>query len=261
MRCRKTRPEDLPQLKALWKAGFGDTDEDIDRFFTVAYPHCLGYCAEEGSLLAALYALPQTLVLGERQEKAAYLYAVTTAPEARGQGVCRALMAYAEKELRKKWFTCTLLVPGEPSLFGFYEKLGYRAQRTHEIRALQQLPEPCGTAEPLTLAAYAGLRETLLYTSAHVRYDAHWLCYAGTEFYALRLGGRTGCAAVRAGNDGACVCELLPDGNMLPALSNVLGQQPARIRAPGGTQAFAMLKWLDAAKPVPEPVYLAFAFE
>ena len=261
MRCRKATDADIPQLKALWKAGFGDTDAEIDRFFDAAWPHCLGFCAEEeGQLLAALYALPQTLVLGERQEKAAYLYAVATAPAFRGKGICRALMAYAEKELRKKWFACALLVPGEPSLFGFYETLGYRAQYAHEIAA-PQTPSKHGTAHPIELRAYAGLRETLLYAAPHVRYDAHWLSYAGTKFYALQLEGRTGCAAVRQSPNGACVCELLPDMTMLPALAAIPGQTPALVRAAGGATAFAMLKWLDTPRPELEPVYLAFAFE
>lgn len=261
MRCRKTAPNDIAQLKTLWKRGFGDTDTEISRFFDVAYPHCLGFTAEDGgALCAALYALPQTLCLGERQEKAAYLYAVTTAPEARGKGVCRALMAYAEKQLQKQWFSCALLVPGEASLFGFYEALGYRAQCAHNLQT-RTPPQARGEARPVDLTAYAGLRETLLSGAPHVRYDANWLAYSGAQFYALTLGGRAGCAAVCQTPDGACVCELLPDTGMLPALSGVLPQSPVRVRAPGGKQAFAMLKWLGRPQPELEPVYLAFAFE
>lgn len=32
MRFRKTNPDDLPQLKELWKLGFEDTDEEIEAF-------------------------------------------------------------------------------------------------------------------------------------------------------------------------------------------------------------------------------------
>ena len=31
MRLRKTNPGDLPQLKALWALGFGDTEQEITR--------------------------------------------------------------------------------------------------------------------------------------------------------------------------------------------------------------------------------------
>ena len=33
MRLRKTNPGDLPQLKALWALGFGDTEQEIEAFF------------------------------------------------------------------------------------------------------------------------------------------------------------------------------------------------------------------------------------
>ena len=33
MRTRKTGPDDIPALKALWKQAFGDTDAEIDSFF------------------------------------------------------------------------------------------------------------------------------------------------------------------------------------------------------------------------------------
>ena len=107
MRLRKTNLDDLPQLKALWALGFGDTEQEIEAFFAISYPVATGFCAEEdGRLIAAAYALPQELAWGERTAKAAYLYAVTTHPDFRKQGVCRKLLAFAEKELKKRYFDC-----------------------------------------------------------------------------------------------------------------------------------------------------------
>ena len=94
MRLRKTNLDDLPQLKALWALGFGDTEQEIEAFFAISYPAATGFCAEEdGRLIAAAYALPQELAWGERTAKAAYLYAVTTHPDFRRQGICRKLLA------------------------------------------------------------------------------------------------------------------------------------------------------------------------
>ena len=79
MRLRKTNPGDLPQLKALWALGFGDTEQEIEAFFAISYPTATGFCAEEdGRLIAAAYALPQELAWGEKSCRSAYLYAVTT---------------------------------------------------------------------------------------------------------------------------------------------------------------------------------------
>ena len=89
MRLRKTNPGDLPQLKALWALGFGDTEQEIEAFFAISYPTATGFCAEEdGRLIAAAYALPQELAWGEKNCRTAYLYAVTTHPDFRKRGIC-----------------------------------------------------------------------------------------------------------------------------------------------------------------------------
>ena len=88
MRTRKTGPDDIPALKALWKQAFGDTDAEIDSFFKTVYPEATGFCAEEdGAVIAMLFALPLTLAHGEETQKAAYLYAVATDEAFRGRGV------------------------------------------------------------------------------------------------------------------------------------------------------------------------------
>ena len=126
MRLRKTNLDDLPQLKALWALGFGDTEQEIEAFFAISYPAATGFCAEEdGRLIAAAYALPQELAWGERTVKAAYLYAVTTHPDFRKQGVCRKLLAFAEKELKKRYFDCLMLVPATDALRAYYETMGF----------------------------------------------------------------------------------------------------------------------------------------
>ena len=131
MRLRKTNLDDLPQLKALWALGFGDTEQEIEAFFAISYPAATGFCAEEdGRLIAAAYALPQELAWGERTAKAAYLYAVTTHPDFRKQGVCRKLLAFAEKELKKRYFDCLILVPATDALRAYYETMGFCTQKS-----------------------------------------------------------------------------------------------------------------------------------
>ena len=129
MRLRKTNPGDLPQLKALWALGFGDTEREIEAFFAISYPTATGFCAEDGGrLIAAAYALPQELAWGEKSCRAAYLYAVTTHPDCRRQGVCAKLLAYAEKELKKRYFDGLTLVPATDALRAYYASLGFVSQ-------------------------------------------------------------------------------------------------------------------------------------
>lgn len=129
MRLRKTNPGDLPQLKALWALGFGDTEQEIEAFFAISYPTATGFCAEEdGKVIAAAYALPQELAWGEKNCRTAYLYAVTTHPDFRRRGICAKLLAYAEKELTKRYFDCLTLVPATDALRAYYETLGFVSQ-------------------------------------------------------------------------------------------------------------------------------------
>lgn len=257
MRCRETTLCDLPRLKALWKEGFPDTDADIDRFFETVYPHATGFTAElDGVPAAALYALPLTLTDGTVTERCAYLYAVSTAKAFRGQGLCRSLMAYAEQTLARRGFSHVLLVPGEPSLFGFYEALGYRAQCCHKIETVPA-PAPGGDARAISAAQYGALRERLLSGTPHVAYDEFWLRLTGASFYELTLAGTTGCAAVL----GTTVLELLPGAALLGALGSALPQTDVLVRAAGGSAAFAMAKPLSGASSPLGAVYLAFAYE
>ena len=260
MRFRKTNPEDLPQLKELWKRGFDDTDEAIDAFFAVAYPNAAGFCAEEdGRIAAALYALPQTVACEDETCRAAYLYAVTTHPDFRRRGICRDLIAYTEKSLRKRYFDCLLLVPASEQLRAYYASLGFTPQKT-AFEETGPAPEARGLYEALSPQEYAGLRETLLFDVPHTRYSKAQLDYAAEDldFYRLEQGYALGCAAVRRA--GQIVEELLPDARMLPALAAALGAGQYPVKTPGHGTMNCMAKWLDAEKQT-APIWLAFDFD
>ena len=190
MRLRKTNPGDLPQLKALWALGFGDTEQEIEAFFAISYPTATGFCAEEdGKVIAAAYALPQELAWGEKSCRSAYLYAVTTHPDFRKRGICAKLLAYAEKELTKRYFDCLTLVPATDALRAYYETLGFVSQNAAFFDE-GGAPEARGVCEALSPTEYAGLRETVLYDAPHVRYSLADLRYQASMSGFYRLGTR-----------------------------------------------------------------------
>jgi predicted N-acetyltransferase YhbS len=115
---------DLPGITALWGEAFGDGAESVSFFFE-SFHDCLSYVAEEdGQIVSMVHALPQIL---SPDFPAAYVYAVATAKTHRGRGLCGQLMAFAEEDLQNRGFACCVLTPGEPELFRFYEKLGFRS--------------------------------------------------------------------------------------------------------------------------------------
>lgn len=200
---------------SLWSETFGDSREAVEGFFA-AFPHCISYVAvENGQVVAMAHALPQLL---SPDTKAAYLYAVATDKNHRGRGLCRTLMAFAETDLKARGFGACVLTPGEPSLFRFYENLGYQTEFFRHRTAFEG-------GSPISLQEYARRRETLV-TVPHMVYDEATLTYAqqlyGLTFYETP----TGIAAAGA----AYTAEVLPED---------MGGEP-----------FAMVKWLTNPRSI-----------
>lgn len=258
MRYQKTHADDISELTRLWKQAFGDTDAEIARFFRDLFPAATGFAARDGEKIAAMcFALPQQLSCEETALSGAYLYAVATDEAYRGQGLCRALLAFAEKELKKRGTDAVLLVPADEGLAAMYEKLGYSGPA--RVRKPLQANQALGAAEAVSPVEYAGLRETLLWDVPHVRYTKQLLEYeAGdAELYALRLGAMPGCAAAVRQDDGTIrVDELLPDARFLPALAQVFGTGTYLLPQ----EPYAMCKWLTEKPTRWEKLYLAFDF-
>ena len=143
---------DIPALRQLWQEAFGDDDAFLDKFFATGYSeNRCRVVMQEGQAAAALYWFDCQW----EGKKLAYLYAVATAKTHRGQGLCRKLMAFAEEELAKAGIETTVLTPGEPSLFRFYENLGYRT-------GFFRKRTPFRGGEPISLTEYNRRREELL---------------------------------------------------------------------------------------------------
>ena len=260
MRCRRTNGDDLPQLRELWKLGFGDTDEEIDAFFRTCWPETMGFAVEEdGRLLSALYTLPQTIASGEEMHRAAYIYALSTLPQRRGEGLAKKLIAYAARELQKRYFACMWLVPEHEELRGYYRSIGFEDGMFVNAEELDA-PEGRGECARASVQDYAGLRETLLFDLPHIRYSAAQLTYQQNDwtFHTLLLDGRFGCAAARKDGDTLIVRELLPDEAMLPALTRELPCSRCEIRTAGNRTPVGRVRWLDPAERV-SGVYAPFA--
>lgn len=197
--------------------------------------------------------------MGRKSCRSAYLYAVTTHPDFRQRGICAKLLAYAEKELKKRYFDCLTLVPATDALRAYYETLGFVSQNAAFFDE-GGAPEARGVCEALSPTEYAGLRETVLYDAPHVRYSLVDLRYQASMsgFYRLELGSHFGCACAHPDGETLVVDEILPDCSVLPALLKQLPAKQCRVRTVGGSAPFAMCKWLSDAR-MPD-VYLAFDF-
>ncbi|MBQ6431469.1 MAG: GNAT family N-acetyltransferase [Oscillospiraceae bacterium] len=260
------RIKDPTLLTALWQNCFDDATEVIETFWRKTEGHSLVFAALDGETpVSMLCALPTELVndCGETL-RAAYLYAVCTAPAYRRRGLCAALLAYAENELRD--YDACMLVPDGEAMFRYYEKRGYRTAFYH---SRFELPARKSEAKITRLSAdaYRALRELQLYGS-FVSYDASLLALqqcaseaSGAGLYRIETADTVCCAAAERWGDCLLFKELLPYcPEAAAALAEMLGSAKAIVRTQGGDVPFGMVKPLHGAA-LPEKSYLGFAFD
>ena len=119
---RMMQPADLPALKALWAAAFGDSADyaemAISRF---AGPQNVCVAEEDGAPVGLLLAVP--VQLGVRQ--GVYDCGLAVASEYRRRGIGAALLGFAHAAAAARGCSFAALVPEQPSLFAWYEKQGF----------------------------------------------------------------------------------------------------------------------------------------
>lgn len=223
---------DTAALRSLWKQAFGDTDTFLDSFFSTGYsPDRCRALTLDGKLAAALYWFDCQW----DSKPIAYLYGIATEKSHQRKGLCKVLMADTHKYLQQLGYAGAILVPAQASLFGFYEKMDYRAAC--------YLSEFTATAtEPITIreidtTEYARERKQYLPHSSVIQEGAT-LDFLQTQAKLYAGNGFVLCATVENGK--AIVPELLGNTEAAPAITAALGISEARFRVPGKDKPFAM---------------------
>ncbi len=264
--------EDVPRLKALWNACFGDEAAYIDHYFKAYYhPDRALVLEEESEVVSMLLTFPFYLAsdCGETIP-VRYVYAFCTDPAQQGKGYGRSLLKAAEEAASHDGFSAVVMVPGEQSLFDFYATLGYAPLFTGQEKTFtptgggNYFPRPC------TAQKYAQLRERWLFGVPHVSYDMETLEYqrslcrnTGGGFYELG----DSAAAVEVDGDTLYLKELLTadPAQAASALLTMLGASTAESRfpvLPGETgRPFGVVKWLTESPFCLHNGWLAFGFD
>ena len=251
MRIEYPAKAQIPALKQLWKDSFHDTDAFIEDFFSAGFlfDHCR--CVISGGVLcAALYWFDceQTGV------RLAYLYAVATAADFRGRGICRSLLEDTRKLLQEKGYGGILLVPGDEGLARMYEKLGFAPCTGFDLLTCEAGEAPV-TLREVSGEAYGRLRRAYLPTGGVVQegrnlefLERQAALYAGADFIL---------AAQREENR-LTGLELLGKRTAAPGILNALGCTEGSFRVPGTEHPFAMYLPLREGSA---PTYFGLAFD
>ena len=266
--------EDVPSLKALWQTCFGDTQEEIDQFFSSLFVPEQTFTLRQGSSPAAMAVyFPLTLKLSGGTRSVAYLYAVCTDPAFRGRGLCTDLLEFAAGYLSMKGFDALALVPGSKDLSAFYEARGYAPFFYNETHTVRQWPELSGKLARAEAAEYAQIRSRLLeqcpalvYPEALLAYEKELCRKTGGDLVAFTDdGGRFGCAAVEYTKPGQVLCrELIWPGDPEEAAAILRPHFPAELyvlRTPPRHRREPFGLYRPLTGPQDGPAYLGFAFE
>lgn len=252
----------IPGLRTLWKEAFGDTDEFMDNFFETGFSPDRCLCAMAGdTVAAALYWFRCEY----KEKTVAYIYAVATAKNYRGQGLCHELMNYVHEHLTALGYEGAILVPGSKSLFDFYESMGYTACCYHKKIActldsnFYTTTLPDFSLSPVTKEKYTLLRRDFLPADSVIQEGENidflaTQCsfYAGTDFL-LAVG--TPCPS-----SPLLGLELLGNTAAAPQILQTLGYKEGSFCVPGEDIPFAMYKPLGDSNIAP-PKYFGFAFD
>lgn len=242
----------MVQQRKLWQDAFGDTDAFLDSFFRTAYAPDRCRCVLTGDEIAAiLYWIDCAL----DSQKLAYIYAVVTRPDHRGNGLCRMLIQDTHALLRARGYAGALLVPQKESLRQMYSGMGYR-----NIGGLREFRCLAGD-DPVVLRAigpeeYAALRRGLLPPGGVIQEGT------GLAFLAEQLQFYAGPGVLLAAyseKETLFVPELLGSPDAAPGILKALGLTQGVFRMLGSEKNFAMFHPL--AEDCICPGYLGFAFD
>lgn len=248
----------VKELRQLWKDTFGDSDDFLDTFFKTAFSFNRCMCATlNNKIVAALYWFDCEL----DQKEIAYIYAVATAKEHRGQGLCHKLMEFTHNHLKENGYAGAILSPAEKSLFDFYERMRYQTcaynKELHFAEdTLFAFEHKDIHLRKITKNEFAKLRRDYLGNDAVIQENEN-LDFLETQadFYA----GENFLLAARVSDYRLNGLEFLGDETQIPHILNELSCCSGYLRTTGKEKPNGMYYSFIENKQLPS--YLGFIFD
>lgn len=206
---RTAAPEELPQLRDLWRKCFGDPGAYVDIFFQK-------FCSidqvlvvdDDGEVDSMAAMLPGAIQLPDGTEvPVGYVYALATNPYMQGKGHARQLLRYADDFLQKRGDKAMVLVPASPSLHRFFEAVGmdecFATRKVEILTSALSGDTGGGVMTPVSPREYNEIREGYLKNTFHMTYTDQMISFqqigshlAYGDLYKIEIDGVVGCAAI-----------------------------------------------------------------
>ena len=219
MIIRKPTAEDLPRLAAIWQEAFGDSPEDVENFYETAFSCDRALLAQEQNPVACIYWIDAQI----DGQKIAYLYALAVEKTYRSQGVGKTLLKEALETLKGEGYKAAILVPGEESLYTYYEKAGFTPFGKAEKITVEKIA-PGVPTKRISPETYFALRQK---ANPDVQWTEDAISYLGRfcRFYA----GEDWLLAL----DREEVQEFIGNAESLPHILYTLNIEKTYVLAPG----------------------------
>lgn len=132
---------DLLQMQAMWGEIFGDSPEEIQRFYQHFYrqDYCL-VAKAGGQVVSMLHSIEYGACAWGRVLRGAYLYAVATSSPFRGRGLSSVLLREHAESLKKRGVDFAFLIPETESLYSFYARFGFRKALNRRLYVTDNIP-------------------------------------------------------------------------------------------------------------------------
>ena len=263
MNIRTPELTDLPALQGLWQEAFGDTLEFIDTFFKTAFDCKRCFCVvDKNAVIAALYWFDCEY----QGQPVAYLYAIATAETYQGQGLCHRLMEHTHRYLQKSGYLGAVLVPGNASLFQFYQSMGYQTccyLEEFRCSTTDVLHQPAKTTHgsfhlhTITKTEYATLRKQLLPKDSVLQEN---ICLDFLQTQVTLYAGEDFILAAHIEGQKLFAPELLGNNTNTEQILSALHCTEGFFRMPGTEKPFAMYLPLSENE-LTLPAYFGLAFD
>lgn len=175
---------DIKKIVTLWHEAFGDGEDEIMFFLANKFrPENTLVYEFNGEIASMLFLLEGKMSINGKIFYSYYLYAACTLKKYRGRGFMGELLRFAEKIAAERNINFICLLPGESSLYEFYERIGYKtafSKKTLKITSadIDENFDPIEIKADNNLVELKKLRENALNKTDHFIWDNQAINYA-----------------------------------------------------------------------------------